>query len=321
MSSVSVIIPTYNRLDRLKHVVHGLEQQSYPLRDFDVIIISDGSTDGTHAYLHSLATSLRLTVTVQANQGPAAARNHGVSQATGEFVLFIDDDVVPTPHLVAEHMRVHAEQSRDVVVLGPMLTPADFTMLPWVRWEQDRLAEQYEAMQLGKWQPTARQFYTGNASLARRHILALGGFDETFRRAEDVELAYRLAQRDIEFIFNPAAIGYHYAERSFRSWMETPYAYGRNDVIFTRDKEQTWLLPIIQREFRSRNPLIKVLVRMCLDRYGVSKGVLAGLKHISELGVRLRMDRLSQAAYSGIFQLRYYQGIADELGGRHGFLA
>ena len=57
------------------------------------------------------------------------------------------------------------------------------------------LAKQYEAMDRGVYGATARQFYTGNASVARRHVIAAGGFDTSFRRAEDVELAYRLADR------------------------------------------------------------------------------------------------------------------------------
>ena len=68
-----------------------------------------------------------------------------------------------------------------------------------------------------------------NTSLGSHHIL--GGFDASFRRAEDVELAYRLAKQGLRFLFNPKAIGYHVAERSFNSWIAIPYAYGRNYVI------------------------------------------------------------------------------------------
>lgn len=321
MRELSIVLPTYNRLQRLKQVLAGLEKQTYPLSDFEVVVVSDGSSDGTHAYLHALKTALQVHVVIQSNQGVAAARNHGLARATGEFVLFIDDDVVPTPQLLAEHMRIHREQPGDVVVLGPMLTPPDFTMLPWVHWEQEMLVKQYEDMQAGRWQPTARQFYTGNASLARRHLVQVGGFDTTFRRAEDVELAYRLQQYGLRFVFNPEAIGYHYAERSFRSWMETPYLYGRNDVIFTRDRCQSWLLPTVLREFHKRNLLIKVLIHGCLGRTALQRGAVFWLKMLAVLGHRLGNERLTRMMYSGIFNLRYYEGVADELGGRKNFLA
>ena len=152
------------------------------------------------------------------------------------------------------------------------------------------------------------------------HLLKAGGFDEHFRRAEDVELAYRLAQAGLRFIFNAKAIGYHYAERSFRSWMDTPYIYGKNDVIFTRDKHQKWLLPKVYTEFYLRNPLIQWLVRICLDRRNLSTIMSAGLKAAARIGDYLRIERLVQVAYSGLFNLQYYQGIADELGGRTIFL-
>ena len=89
------------------------------------------------------------------------------SKAVGEFIVFIDDDVVPEPQLLEEHARSHHEAGRDVVVLGPLLTPEGFEMAPWVRWEQEMLMKQYQGHVRGDWPATARQFYTGNASLRR----------------------------------------------------------------------------------------------------------------------------------------------------------
>lgn len=316
MPKVSVIIPTYNRVERLKQVLAGFSKQDYPLDQFEVIVVSDGSTDGTHEYLRSFESPLQLSLIVQENQGPAAARNRGIQAACAEMVLFTDDDVVPCPRLITEHIGIHEQFGSNVVVLGPMLTPDDFAMSPWVRWEQAMLAKQYTQMKKGAWQATARQFYTGNTSLLRQHLNAVGGFDTTFRRAEDVELAYRLIDRGVTFVFNPSAIGYHYAERSFRSWIETPYAYGRNEVIFTRDKQQQWLLPQIFEEFHHRHVLVQLLVRLCLDRENLSKSALSGLSFIAQQSNRLGIEKIVKFTYSGMFNLRYYQGIADELGGR-----
>jgi glycosyltransferase involved in cell wall biosynthesis len=321
MPRVSVVIPTHNRSERLKRVLAALECQTYGLDNFEVIVVSDGSSDGTDEYLRTLTTRLHLQAVTQPNQGVAVARNNGVRHATGEIVLFIDDDVVPAPELIAEHMRMHTAHAGEVIVLGPMLTPPDFPMSRWVRWEQAMLTKQYNAMRIGKYPPTARQFYTGNTSLARNHLLESGGFDENFRRAEDVELAYRLADRGLQFVFNPDAVGFHYAERSFRSWMEIAYVYGRNDVIFTRDKQQNWLLPEVFNEFHDRNMLVQILVRVCLDRDALSESTIAWLKGISYLGDRLGFERLVQTTHSGIFNLRYYQGVAHEMGGRQHFFA
>ena len=320
MVKISIIIPTYNRINGLKRVLAGLEKQDFPRDSFEVIVVSDGSTDGTLAYLSSLKTPLNLSFTNQKNGGAAVARNHGFAQARGEVILFIDDDVAPASDLISEHIRFH-ELNSNTVVLGPMLTPGDYKMSPWIQWEQAMLAKQYEAMLANRWEPTARQFYTGNTSLARKYLIEAGGFDPSFRRAEDVELAYRLAGLGLRFVFNPEAVVYHYAERSFNSWISTPYAYGANDVTFTQKKGQQWLLPVVFEEYHHRHRFTKILAQVCLDRSLISRTVIHSLKLAAQVSNLLSLKNISQLAYSGIFNLRYYQGVADQYGGRKIFFS
>ena len=319
MPFVSVVLPTYNRLNQLKMVLAGLEKQTYPRDKFEVVVVSDGSTDGTNEYLQTLQTPFPLKLVCQENQGVAATRNHGVQQAQGEMILFIDDDVVPTPQLIDEHLNAHKNNGDHVIVIGPMITPPDFPLTPWVRWGQEKLDEQYQAMLNEEWQATARQFYTGNTSLRRQIFLESGGFDPTFRRAEDVELAYRLHEKGCRFLFCPEAIGYHYEARSFQSWLAIPYAYGRNDVIFTFQKGNDWLLPTIFREFYTRHAFTRAFVRLCLDRPAVRKLFTWGMKKGMGMGDKLRLPFLPRLACSSLFNLYHYQGIADELGGKEFF--
>jgi glycosyltransferase involved in cell wall biosynthesis len=309
----SVVVPTYNRLGRLRHVITALEQQAYPADAYEVIVVSDGSTDGTDAYLEAHRCTMRLRWFPQANKGPAAARNAGVQKAAGKYILFVDDDVVPAPQLLEEHARSHREAGRDVVVLGPLLTPESFKMAPWVGWEQEMLMKQYSALLLGNWQASARQFNTGNASLRRSHIVAAGGFDENFRRAEDVELAYHLASNGLEFVFNIHAAGMHFAERSYRAWLDAAYTYGRNDVIFARDRNQEWLLPTIRQEFLDRHLLIRALVRLCRGRSRLTWVASSALKLAADVATLLRAGRIERHAYSALFNLQYYNGLFNEL--------
>jgi glycosyltransferase involved in cell wall biosynthesis len=310
---LSVVVPTYNRLARLRHVITALEQQAYPADAYEVIVISDGSTDGTDAYLETYRSAMRLRWLPQVNKGPAAARNAGVQKAIGEYIVFIDDDVVPEPQLLEEHARSHREAGRDVVVLGPLLTPESFKMTPWVSWEQDMLMKQYNALLRGDWQATARQFYTGNASLRRSHVVAAGGFDENFRRAEDIELAYRLADNGLEFVFNIQAAGMHFADRSYRAWLDAAYTYGRNDVIFVRDRNQKWLLPTIRQEFLGRHFLIRSLVRLCKGRPRPTWLASSALKLAADVATLLRAGAIERTVYSGLFNLQYYNGLFNEL--------
>ena len=92
-----------------------------------------------------------------------------------------------------------------------------------------------------------------------------GGFDPAFKRAEDVELAYRLRDVGMRFVFNPRADVRHYASRSFSAWLRTPYQYGRYDVIMARDKGQE-TLQCATYEFYERNWLTRAMTRLCVGR-------------------------------------------------------
>ena len=274
----------------------------------EVVVVSDGSTDGTDEYLASAAVPLPVTALRQANGGPAAARNRGIEEARGTLVLFLDDDVVPAPDLIAAHVAAHDHPDDDLVVVGPMNTPENVELSPWVQWEQDMLYKQYEAMQREDFEPTARQFYTGNASLARRHLVEAGGFDVSFRRAEDVELAYRLAERGLRFAFDPDAVVLHYAERGYDAWLQAAYTYGRNDVIFARDRGQGWLLESISSEFHTRHALVRTVVQTTLPRPRLLRAVSWLLSGIARLSGRLRLDGLTRAALERGVQPRVLPG-------------
>jgi glycosyltransferase involved in cell wall biosynthesis len=319
MVEVSVVIPTYNRVDRLKRVLAAFELQTFPKDRFEVVVVSDGSNDGTHEYLEALITPIQLKHYCQSNQGPAAARNRGVQLAAGELIVFVDDDVIPSPEIIAEHVAYHRQNDGDCVVIGPMLSPDDFKYSPWVSWEQAKLAKYYRDMLSGQLQPSPRMFYTGNASLSREQLIKSGGFDDSLRRAEDVELAYRLETMGLRFLFNPRAVGYHYAERSFISWQDIPYQYGKNDVIFAREKGQTWLSDDIFRELFRRNWLTRSLVRICLGRPVVTAVVLSLLKAVIVTSDGLRLKNVSLTGCSAIFNLRYFQGACDQMGGEKKF--
>src|SRR6267378_524730 len=97
----SVVIPTYNRLDMLLRVLDALERQA-DAPEFEVIVVDDGSTDGTASTVAKRAGD-RLLFRSQPNGGPGNARNHGVTLASGRVVVFIGDDTVPEPTFLAEH--------------------------------------------------------------------------------------------------------------------------------------------------------------------------------------------------------------------------
>lgn len=104
----SIIIATYNRLDELQELFESFEKIDHPPSDYEVVIIDDGSSDGTEEFINSLHTPFGLQYHKQANQGPGAARNRGMNVAKGEYFIFIDSDVIlPVNYLSAidENLR------------------------------------------------------------------------------------------------------------------------------------------------------------------------------------------------------------------------
>jgi len=221
-------------------------------------------------------------------------------------VLFLDDDVVPSSNLVAEHARAHAS-APNLVVIGTMLE-GEGRLSAWVRWEADRLAEQYAAMDKGVWAPTPWQFYTGNASLRIEHLHAAGGFDARFRRAEDIELGFRLAGLGLQFVFHRPASGLHMAERTYASWLSSARQYGRNDIRFGKTEER------VVGEFKYRNPLTRALVRWGLRHPKPGNAVPRLAEPLIRAADGLHLRGPSKQVCGAVFNLSYWLGVADELG-------
>ena len=304
----SVVIPTYQRRASLERVLTALARQEWPTDALEVLVVSDGGDDGSVEMARELPLPFASRVLEQANQGPAAARNLGVANARHPFVLFLDDDVVPGPRLVAEHARGHGEADNRVVI-GPMLEPP-VRLQPWVRWESRRLAEQYRAMVAGEWAPTPWQLYTGNASLRVDWIRRAGGFDTSLLRAEDVELGFRLERLGCEFVFSPAAAGLHYATRSYRSWIGAGYQYGRNDIVFGKGEERA------AGQFRYRHPLTRALVHWAVRHRRAADRLPALVEPAIRALDALRLASLADRACGAAFNLAYWLGVSDELGSR-----
>ncbi len=316
--AISLVIPTHNRCDSLRMVLTALTRQTISAEHFEVLVICDGCTDGTAPMCQALKVPYRLRVLEQTpNQGPAAARNRGVREAAAPIILFLDDDVVPEATLIAEHLRTQQQDER-AVVIGPLLAPPGFRLNPWTRWEETMLHKQYQDMAAGKWEPTPRQFYTGNSSVRRDSILAVGGFDPQFRRAEDVELAYRLRQQGLRFYFNAEAKGWHHALRPLSAWLKISTAYGWADVAMYRSG-RLMTLQSMAKEFHWRQRPLQRLAHGCVGHRARMRLTVLALLVAAWLADWLHQPRIADAAYSAIFNLRYWHSVSEQLGGRAAF--
>jgi GT2 family glycosyltransferase len=311
--ALSVVVPTFERRPSLARLLDALERQDIAL-PFEVIVVDDGSSDGTAVWLRARPrAAYSLRVLEQAHAGPAAARNLGVAQARGELIVFLDDDVVPEAGLLAAHVAAH-EAAPNSVVCGTMLPPDGWDRPTWIRWEEQKLVAQYRAMRDGVYSCTYRQFFTGNASLARERFAAAGGFDVTFARAEDVDLGFRLDRLGMHFVFEPLARTYHYPQRTFAAWQRTPYRYGQADVVMHREKNNP-ILGSVFREFHGRHWLNRAVARLCVGSaifFGPTRLVLASTARASGW---IGLDAVGSMILSALFNLLYWQGVSDALGG------
>ena len=192
--SISVVIPTYNRLHYLPATLDSVLAQTQPADE--IIIVDDGSSDGTRAYCEQVAQiEPRLRYVYQDNAGPALARNRGIELAQGEFIKFVDSDDLLMPDCLARMAQCFAQGSADLGVVHSRYRYID---------EQGKaLAEAtpFHAVR-GHVLCYLLEHLDGNVlfgscTIRREALLAVGMFrpERDFTNAEDVELLIRLASR------------------------------------------------------------------------------------------------------------------------------
>ena len=233
-ATVSVVVPTFNRRQALARTLSTLFSQSFAADRYEIVVVVDGSTDGTSASLHDLQPRCRLRVIEQVNSGLAAARNAGVRAACGDLIIFIDDDIVCGATLVGEHLSAHRGVD-ECAALGPTLvaqeSPATLVNEQEGQWREQWIASLDE--QQPRW-PV--DFWVGhNTSIARSLFMASGGYDEGFGKFEEYELAFRLRQRGVRFRWQPAAKTYHVNTKSVRQFLrEDAGAMGASEYLLCR---------------------------------------------------------------------------------------
>ncbi len=244
--SVSVVIPTYNRGTVLAKALEGYRAQSAPRLIKELLVVDDGSTDGTEAMVREFSCGAPFPVRYlrQQKKGPAAARNYGIREARSRLLLFTDSDIIPQADLVEEHVEWHNKNSHlTVAVLGYVTWSPEVNATPFMRWYGERAIFAYRLLR-GKRETDFRFFYTCNLSLKTEYLRTCGQFDEDFKSAayEDLELGYRLNKRGLQLLYNPGALGYHYQFFTFADACRKAVNNGEARRTFEqKEAGQNWL--------------------------------------------------------------------------------
>lgn len=218
MCELTIVVPTYNRRDLLRDGVTSLRRQSFPADRYEIVIVSDGSTDGTDAEYATPLTSpaTRLVRQEKRGFGLSAARNLGLRQARGRLVMFFDDDMVADEQLVEMHVDAHARFDEHVAVRGRVKPAPDLPDTAFCRIVIGDICGVYEAHADQARFVTFETALSWQTSFKKSELERLGGYDETFRLYgwEDIEFAYRAAQQGLRFYYEPRAVSLHRDQRN-----------------------------------------------------------------------------------------------------------
>ena len=261
--TLSILIATHNRRDLLRRCVDSLVAQTQAPSTFELVVVDDGSTDGTATMAAELDTPFRLRVLSLPNGGKAAALNAAIPVAAGSICLFLDDDVIASPQLVAEHVRAHRAEPMALALGSLTQVPPDNRDWYGHAYAQD-WNQRFEA--LGNRQPNWTDCYGGNFSAPRAALEAVGGFSTELPAVEDIELGFRLHNAGCVPTYMPKAHVVHDDQKPRRRMIGHNLGFGAFCAEFgerhpaTRRQLIGWFCDATPREVRLRRTVIALRV-------------------------------------------------------------
>jgi GT2 family glycosyltransferase len=216
---ISVIVCTYNGARTLRQCLDGLTSLDYP--NYEVIVVNDGSTDGTA----DISRDYPVRLINQPNQGLSAARNVGLAASEGEIVAYVDDDAYPHRYWL-RYLAAAFGRSAHVGIGGPNLPPAgDGFVAECVANAPGNPIHVLLSDEVAEHIPGCNMAYRKEA------LLAIGGFDPRFRAAgDDVDICWRLQDRGWTIGFCPTAMVWHHRRKSLRAFWKQQYGYGKAEA-------------------------------------------------------------------------------------------
>jgi GT2 family glycosyltransferase len=188
---ISVVVSFHNERDTLRKCAKALLAQTYPRSRYEVILVNDGSTnDAASEVVDLIRENPEIRLLSQPDLGPAAGRNLGLTEATGDVIAFTDPDCVPDSRWLEEHGKCYLSGDADGVD---------------GRIETDWAALVYPKVMA----PVGHRFLTSNVSFRSEALKRLDGFDVRFRRKEDYDLAFRAGKMGLRIVRNENAIVFH----------------------------------------------------------------------------------------------------------------
>ncbi len=197
---LTVVIPTYNQAELLRECLQSLTEQSLSHDRYEVVVVDDGSTDGTQAALAQFGPPVR-TIRFPANRGRSAARNAGIRDARAPLIVLVDSDILVRRDFLDLHLETHRREGSGIVSRGPVIDVSDVERAVNEPIPRVALSPAY--------------LTTANAAVEKAALLRAGLFDEAFPAYgwEDFEFGFRLRRIGIRRVFCRQAVAFHVEPR------------------------------------------------------------------------------------------------------------
>jgi glycosyltransferase involved in cell wall biosynthesis len=225
---LSVIVPSYNRKDEIQELLASLEEQDLATDRFEVVIVDDGSTDGTDGWIYdySKTSKLDLKFIKQNHQGPGAARNLGMQSAKGDVFIFIDSDCTAPTNWLSVNKKTF-DNDPDVQAFGgrddaradfpPLLLAINYSMTSFLTTGGMRGGKK---KRLAKFYP--RSF---NMGLNRTLYKKIGGFG-SLRHGQDIEFSNRIIKSSAKVVYIQESVVYHKRRTSLKKFFRQVFNWG-----------------------------------------------------------------------------------------------
>lgn len=227
---VTIVIAVYNGAPTIAACVSSLLGLCYPREHVEIVVVDNGSTDATLERLQAFGSAIR--VLHQKTRGASAARNAGVRAARGTIVAFTDADCTVEPEWLGALVAPLVDRGVGVVG-GPILSRIDGNRIERFG---DVIHDQRRAIE----DDAAPYVASGNWASRADVLLQLGLFDESLRRSQDVDLAWRAVQAGFRLVYAPDAIVHHRNERTIWGLINEGYVHGVHGVRLSRKHEAVW---------------------------------------------------------------------------------
>ena len=193
---ISVVIPTYNRSNKLGEAIISIEQGTYPKKRIEILVVDDCSTDNTKQVVEQLIKKYKNIryFRTKKNSGPAVARNIGIKHSKGEYVFFTDDDCVVSRNALVKYVTF-LEKNGKVMGAGGLLVPASNNIIAKIEAIKDRILKiSDKSLRVGRNVPVG---FTCNMIYRRKVFKEVGYFNEKFKApaGEDTELKNRVVKK------------------------------------------------------------------------------------------------------------------------------